>query len=533
MLTKRFWRYICLAGIFMLFAITRLWQLSSLPFGLHIDEAGMAYDAYCLSQYGVDRYLKPWPVYLLNFGGGQNALYTFVCAGMIRIFGFGVRVIRMPAVISSLFNLVFGMKLVKKMYPGRAFMPVVAGGLMAACPYFIMAGRFGLESNLMLGMSTIFLYCLTAAIESGNAVRYMLAGLVGGFLLYTYAPVYLILPLFLVLTLIYLLRIKKFSLKGWIAMAGPMGILALPLILVQIVNMFDLEEFQFGCFTITKLAFYRASELGVLTFDKLALALKSIFIGDGLNYNSIPGYANLYLVTILPAALGFGLGIVKLWKSFRERETGFNGRAVFVTVFLWFLSMLLFECHIESNVNKTNGIFFSVIVLAAEGLDALRMICGRMANSGKNAGRRKKGAEIAVAAVLCCIYICGFARFGRYYYGGFYSAETFPLSNFDVTVSEALDFIEQDPILRTKVTQMAEKEIYYAVSTLENPYELQVKLGTGDGIRYNNHWIGCLGEITDAYNYIVRDGFEEYCGQLREAGFTEERFVKYSLFYKK
>ena len=80
---------------------------------------------------------------------------------------------------------------------------------------------------------------------------------------------------------------------------------------------------------------------------------------------------------------------------------------------------------------------------------------------------------------------------------------------------------------------MAEKEIYYAVSTLENPYELQVKLGTGDGIRYNNHWIGCLGEITDAYNYIVRDGFEEYCGQLREAGFTEERFVKYSLFYKK
>jgi len=530
-LTKKWLRNVGLLGIVLLFTVTRLWQLSSLPFGLHIDEAGMAYDAWCLSQYGVDRYLKSWPVYLMNFGGGQNALYTFVCAGMLRLFGYSIRIIRMPAVICSFLNLIFGMKLVAKMYPGRELMPVAAGGLLVICPYFIMAGRFGLESNLMLGMSTLFLYCFAVAIESGKLYRYMLAGLTGGLLLYTYAPVYMILPLFFLLAMVYLIRMKRFSLKGWAVMAVPLGILAVPLILVQIVNLFDLEEFRLGCFTITKLAFYRASEVGHFTLSHFLLALKSIFIGDSLNYNSIPGRTNLYVITIPLAALGFVMGLIKSVKSGRQRDGQFAEKEFFTIVLLWFLSMLFFESHIESNVNKTNGIFFSVIVLAVEGLDTLRGACGRLVRRLWKG--REKAAEIAAAAGLCSIYLFCFGNFGVYYFGGHYSAETYPLDLFDLTVTEALDFVEQDPVLCRKITQMAEKEIYYAVSTLEDPYQLRVQLGTGDGIRYKNHWIGCLGEISDEYNYIVRDGFEEYCEELRKAGFTEERFTRYSLFYKK
>ena len=50
--------------------------LGSIPNGLHVDEAGMAYDALNLSFYNVDRFLYHNPVYFINFGGGQNALYT-------------------------------------------------------------------------------------------------------------------------------------------------------------------------------------------------------------------------------------------------------------------------------------------------------------------------------------------------------------------------------------------------------------------------------------------------------------------------
>ena len=50
--------------------------------------------------------------------------------------------------------------------------------------------------------------------------------------------------------------------------------------------------------------------------------------------------------------------------------------------------------------------------------------------------------------------------------------------------------------------------------------------------RFENFVVGGLGPVSEEYNYIIRDGFEEYCEQLRKMGFTEVRFSKYSLFYK-
>ena len=524
--TKSMLKILCFAGILLLFLVTRVWQLTLLPFGLHADEAGMAYDAWCLSQYGVDRYLKPWPVYLINFGGGQNALYTFVCAVLMKIFGCSIQVIRAPAVIFSFLNLFFGMKLAEKLYPGRIFMPFAVGGLITICPCFILAGRFGLESNLMLGMSTVFLYCFTSAIEQGKLLWYVLAGVTGGLLLYTYAPTYIILPFFLALTLIYLLFIRRFVLKGWLAMAVPMGILALPLILVQIVNMFDLEEFQLGCFTITKLPVYRAAEVEGFAFAKLLRELNSIFIGDGLAYNSVAGYDNLYGITILFVLLG----LMKVVRTCKRRKGRFGSMEFLIVILLWFLSVFYFECHIESNVNRTNGIFFAVVVLAVEGMDGLRILVCKAAGSVRRG--MEKAAGYGTAILLCAAYLFCFGRFGTYYFGGMYSEETYLLPIFELPVSEALELIAQDEELSGKVTWMTGTDIYYAISTLRDPHELRMQVDEWPDNRFENFVVGGLGPVSEEYNYIIRDGFEEYCEQLRKMGFTEVRFSKYSLFYK-
>ncbi len=67
---------IALAAIGIVFVLTRLFLLTSVPRGLHVDEAGMAYDAFCLANYGTDRYMTWHPVYLTNYGSGQSALYA-------------------------------------------------------------------------------------------------------------------------------------------------------------------------------------------------------------------------------------------------------------------------------------------------------------------------------------------------------------------------------------------------------------------------------------------------------------------------
>ena len=315
-LKKTVIKYGLFAGMLVVFCVTRMWQLVRLPAGLHIDEAGLAYDAWCLAEYGVDRYLKSWPLYLTNTGGGSSVFGAYLCAGLFKIFGYDPWLLRFSAVLFSLINLIYGIK----------------------------------------GMSTLFLYNLLRAIESDKISRYVIAGISGGLVLYTYALSYMILPLFLILTLLYLFRVKKFYFKGWLAMAIPLGILAFPLILVQVVNLFDLEEFRLGIFTVTKLPNYRVSDVGRVRWENILQCICTIFLGDldpkyDLEYNTAPGFVNLYMVTVVFFAIGLGNVLKHFVCDIKKRQF-----AAFDMILLWFVGMLFFEFHIETNVNRVNGI---------------------------------------------------------------------------------------------------------------------------------------------------------------------------------
>lgn len=520
-LKKTVIKYGLFAGMLVVFCVTRMWQLVRLPAGLHIDEAGLAYDAWCLAEYGVDRYLKSWPLYFVNKGDGSSVFGVYLCAGLFKIFGYDPWLLRFSAVLFSLVNLIYGIKIARKVSSESSGMPFVTGALIVICPYFIMAGRFTYDCNFMLGMSTLFLYNLLRAVESEKISRYVIAGISGGLVLYTYALSYMILPLFLILTLLYLFRVKKFYFKGWLAMAIPLGILAFPLILVQVVNLFDLEEFRLGIFTVTKLPNYRASDVGRVRWENILQCICTIFLGDldpkyDLEYNTAPGFVNLYMVTVVFFAIGLGNVLKHFVCDIKKRQF-----AAFDMILLWFVGMLFFEFHIETNVNRVNGIFFVTILLAARGilvfLDAVR--------------KRMRMWMWAIA--IGCIYLCCFLRFAVYYYGGDYLEDTTYITPlFDTTVEDAVWFIEQDEVLRLKTTQMAEYKIYFALGTMLPPQILDFGDHEMDG-KFQNYLFGTLSSIEDGCNYIVRDGFDVYCAELRAAGFEEQRFQGYSLYYKK
>ncbi|MBQ7955105.1 MAG: glycosyltransferase family 39 protein [Lachnospiraceae bacterium] len=494
-----------------LFFLTRIWKLASLPFGIHIDEAGMAYDAWCLAEYGVDRHLKSWPLYLQNFGSGQSSLYAFLCAGLFKIFGYHPVLIRIPGVLSSLVTLIFGTKLALKL--NRDFYKsMFLGLLITICPYFIMASRIGLDCNLMLGVSTAFLWLFAHALETGRPRYYVLAGIVGGLVLYTYALSYIVLPLFLLFVLIYVAWTRKFSWQGWLAMAIPMGILAAPLMAIQCINMFDLPEMKLGFFTLTKLGTYRISELGMFKWQNFTDLLHIIFTGDTLTYNSVPQYHNLYVISNILFIPGLISMIIKTVRSVKHRD--FDNHTL---PFLWFVSFLLFAGHTTmTSVNKANGIFFVTILIALEGL---LFICGLC----------KKYSKIIITCI-CGIYALCFLFFARYYFMGSYTAETYPLSYFEIDAEEAFKLIEENEDFQDDITYFTGDKIYYALFTRISPYELMID--EIEGATFRNYWFSALGAIEDGYNYIVRDGFEEYCNQLRDAGFAEIRYNHYSFFYK-
>lgn len=493
--------------------ITRLFRLDTLPSGMHIDEAGMAYDAWCLSEYGVDRYLKSWPVYLNNFGSGQSSLYAFLCAALFKIFGCNIWTVRLPAVIFSFLTCLFGMKITREIYPENKYLPLATGILTVICPYFILAGRFGLDCNLMLGMSTVFLYFFICALCKQETKYYIISGITGGLVLYTYALSYIILPLFLLLCLVYTIWCRRFLLKKWVIMAIPMGILAFPLILVQIVNAFDLPEMKLGIFTITKMTDWRASEISLLSLDRILHTLTSIFKGDDLTYNSIPQFFNLYIITIPLFLLG-------LFSIIKKCAAGIKARRLSLCCFplLWFVSVLFLGGHITAGVNHMNSIFCAVILIAVEGISFILQL-------------KKKSLRIPILSLLSVIYLFCFLQFGNYYYRGAYTRQYHPLSYFDITVSQAVDLLNENNHFGQDGTYMAEQKIYYALSAFESPYEMSFSLSE-DANNYNGYYFNALGAIEDNYNYIVRDIYFEYADQLRARGFTEIAYPGYYLFYK-
>lgn len=503
---KWFWR-LWLLFIVTLFCITRFWKINTLPSGLYVDEAGMAYDAWCLSEFGVDRYLKSWPVYLINYGNGQSIMYAYLTAFLFKIFGYSKLMIRLPGIIFSFLTLVFGMKIAYKLFPEHKIYAYAYGSIVTIAPYFIMASRFGLDCNLMLGMSTVFLWAFITAMDSERWQDYVIAGIAGGLTLYTYVLSHLVLPLFLLMSLLYSLVVKRFRFKNWLIMAVPMGLLALPLIMMQMVNMFDMPEMQIGIFTITKLQQYRnQSILRMPSWSRFVQTLTCILVGDDRNYDSIQGIPVLYAITDVLLIIGLISIICLIVKRSVKRiyEDSF-----FIVV--WFAMMLILGMLITSSVYRINAIYAVAVIIALYGLKTVITLPGVL------------GKGLAVGIIIC--YLVSFFHFGNYYYRGAYAAENEPLRKFNDPISEAYEFIVENPSLSQKSTQMAQAAIYYAVSALPSPYDFENGANTGNFI------CGTLGTIEYEYNYIVEDEYVEYAQDLRDVGFAENKYNGYSLFY--
>ena len=267
---------------------------------------GAGYDAWSLAHYGVDRYLKSFPVYLINFSGGQSALYAYLCAILIKLgMPLNILTIRIPIVVFSFVTLFFGIQIILLKY-GRKMNYILAfTALYTACPIFLQLHRVGLDCNLMLGLSTVFLYTLMVAIEKPSVKHYLISGISCGLVLYTYALSYIVVPIFLLGMIIYIIRLHKITFKQFIAFTIPLAILAFPLILDQLVNLLDLPEITLGFLTFPKMYRYRSGDLVPHSLmQNLKLIFSVIFLHDELIYDTIPRYGTIYYFSIPFVLLG-------------------------------------------------------------------------------------------------------------------------------------------------------------------------------------------------------------------------------------
>ncbi len=350
-------------GLLVLFAFSRIYRLGQVPLGMHCDEMGMAYDAWSLALDHVDRYQKKMPFYLINFGGGQSIMYAYLAGALMLFFDYSLTLVRIPAVVLGFCTLVGGF-LITREITGNKRTAFIAAFFITVCPWYIMSQRWGLDCFLMLGFITISLYFLILALQREKTIFYFLSGGCFGLTLYTYALAYVIVPFFLFLCFLYVNWTKRLALKKWIVLAIPLFLLAVPLLVMIIINTFELPEIAATYFTIPRIPMYRGDDVNIHTFlhnIHIFITMVTYDKNPVLIYNALPPFGSLYYFSIPFLVYGLVLCIITVFK--KENRKTFS---LFALPLFLFISVLFTNLFVnDTNLNKINPAFLSIAFFMA------------------------------------------------------------------------------------------------------------------------------------------------------------------------
>ena len=515
----------------LLASLMHFYKLGSIPYGLHIDEAGMAYDAFCLANYSVDRYLNHLPVYLVNFGNGQSALYAYITAILIQLTGnVNPWIIRLPGAFIGMLGYFSGVAILRKCMGEK--WGLLSSFLLAVFPYFVMQSRFGLDCNLLLGISSFGIWTLLIAKDKKKMIFFILSGIVWGVCYYTYALGYLGNTLFLGIILLYWLYHRKITWRNALGFGIPILLLVWPLVLMLGINFLGTEDMVVGPFTIPHLPSFRVSKLGLANiWERFYTTWKVILTRDDLPYNALDDFYTMYRISIPFAIIGAIRITIDIIKDLLHRRYAEEHLLGFL-LYAWLIVGILIGYG--PNINRLNGIFLALFFCILYGmryaLNSLQNWLNKKPvekDSLKEALLSVRHLSAKVTGMILVIYFCCFISFFHYYFFK-YPLDVYPQDFFADTCKDILDFIETDTG-KPKVVYMDASYIYYLLSAEEDPYEANLLETNPD--TYWKYVFHLPEKIDENAIYIVRETNTEYLEKLQQMSFDVYQSGMYKCYY--
>ena len=514
---KKYSYPLCLGGLFTIAFFLRVYRLGELPNVLFIDEASVGYNAWCLANYGVDRYLNQWPIYAQNYAGGQSPLYIYSLTLLIRLFsvdGLTPAFVRIPALLVNMIMVICSAKLLSMLFHNRKI--TLAGtALMTFCPFFIMSGRFGLDCNMMLGISILAITLLFHYLQKSTWPALLLCGAGFALVLYTYALSYVVLPIFLVTLSLYMLYTKRISFGRLLVLAGEIFILALPLILFVICLVFELPGFRIFGVSILPIASERMSDLTASNFwyDFFNI-IKVTLTSDTVPMNTVDKFYTMYVISIPFIAIGFAAAMVEFIRSLRKRQ--FTDSAVFLLFGI--AETITIGLSMSDLVSRANAIFVSYFYFCIVGIRRVLHFLHRYRRAFK--------------LVVCAGYTVWTVAFLRYYFTMYSVADMYPYPNsmYFAREEDALDrLIKAEDVKTVYIDCFIEEYLYFYYPV--SPYEKDKADPTG-GMRQFFTNVNYYTPIERASIYMVRKENRDFIMQLQNSGlpYESEEFSYYYVF---
>ncbi len=349
---------ILLIGIF-----ARTWEFASLPPGLNPDEASIGVEAYYLYKFGMDRFGLSYPVHFISWGSGQNTFYAYLLMPFVALKGINAFSVRLPMMLAGILSLPLVFVAGKKMIGDKFALLLMF--LMAVSPWHIVNSRWAVESNIM---PFLFLAAFTAlTVATQKNWWFLVSSIFFALCLYAYGTAYVGVPVFLLLTVPLLLKLKRVTWTQVIFGAVAFILIAIPIVLFLAVNTFKLDTIQLGPITIPRLpveARYEtmAAVFGETPFTAIAENAKIMFDvlwtqSDAFPWNFVESFGYFYKYTFPLVLAGFILTLP--FKFIREN------RAERWLIFAWIFASIAIGIVHPVNLTRLNLIFTPILFCIA------------------------------------------------------------------------------------------------------------------------------------------------------------------------
>lgn len=150
--------------ILVLAFVLRAFKLDLIPCGIYVDEASIAYNAYCISQTGKDEFGRFLPLFPEALGlGFMDPLYLYVSSFFIKILGPSIFSARFASCFLGLVTIFFTYKLAT-LYFERS-VALLSAFLLAISPWHINFSRLGMGNITVPALIVTSMYFISLGIK--------------------------------------------------------------------------------------------------------------------------------------------------------------------------------------------------------------------------------------------------------------------------------------------------------------------------------------------------------------------------------
>ena len=393
-LEKYYWPaffLIMAAGVFV-----RCYRFLELPLGLNQDGTMAAVEAYSLLRDGVDQYGVSWPTYFSAWQFSQmSTLYSWLMIPFVKILGLGKLSLRLPMLIVCLLMLPLIWDFARRI-AGKGF-ALLALLVAATNPWNILMSRWALEANLMPHVLLTAVYLLYIGREKRWALY--LSMVFFALTPYAYGVACFSVPLFLVFAALYYLARKKAGLLDVLVCIVLFVVVGGPYFYTMAINAFGWDTAQLGSITMpyfeeslrsNDMMFTQANPYQNIVWNILGHFGTYMFDGFIEPYSGLPWTHAMYF--FMPPVLVCGLYL--LWSDRRGMALAGQEKPLRdggMLIMLWWGCAVFAGLMIGGIVNRNNGVFYPLILVAAWALYQM--------------GKRLRCALAAAIAIIAVSFI--------------------------------------------------------------------------------------------------------------------------------